>query len=266
MLTFDPEDIYTWEKFETDVGMYIYTVNVFPDTAESNEAADNLAIKYTSAIIDFEKYDYEADKVIQSEFRRLMPLKRTSAHEQVKTKATKYQFPRDLLPTGFRTHRSKKQLFYLIDRLRFARERYSDNGTLLQSQFISDILFQVFFNERGRGGPRVSPTPNLIPLALICITFTMIYFHLCKSCNHPQATEKNTMFTANSYWRDVYDNYLHRRTSETRNIDWDRISEYHTNVIRGLQGRTHNEALDTTNAAETELRLYDGISDNDMID
>ena len=64
---FDPEDLDTWEKFETDVGMYIYTVNVFPDTAESNEAADNLAIKYTSEIINLEKYDYEADKVIRCE-------------------------------------------------------------------------------------------------------------------------------------------------------------------------------------------------------
>ncbi|KAG2202845.1 hypothetical protein INT45_009246, partial [Circinella minor] len=61
-LMFDPEDLDTWEKFETDVGIYIYTVNVFPDTAESNEAADNLAIKYTSEIINLEKYDYEADK------------------------------------------------------------------------------------------------------------------------------------------------------------------------------------------------------------
>ena len=74
------------------------------------------------------------------------------------------------------------------------------------------------------------------------------------------------MFTANSYWRDVYDNYLCRRTSETQSIDWDRISEYHTNAIKGLQGRTQNEALNATNAAETELRLNDGISDNDMID
>ena len=74
------------------------------------------------------------------------------------------------------------------------------------------------------------------------------------------------MFTANSYWRDVYDNYLYRRTSKTQSIDWDRISEYHTNAIKGLQGRTQNEALNATNAAETELRLYDGISDNDMID
>ena len=42
-------------------------INLFPDKAESNAAADDLSKKYTTEELDYERYQYEGSKIIRSE-------------------------------------------------------------------------------------------------------------------------------------------------------------------------------------------------------
>ena len=64
---------------------------------------------------------------------------------------------------------------------------------------------------------------------------------MCKRSKHPQTTGINTKFSEGTYWDTRYQNYLHKRTSATQELDWNVISEYHTDMIRKLQGCAENE-------------------------
>ncbi|KAI9273131.1 hypothetical protein BDA99DRAFT_500166 [Phascolomyces articulosus] len=264
ILSFDMDPGEQWDRFEKGVAMYCYMVNAFPDTAESNAVSDKLAIEITSEELDFERFKYESSGLIRSEFRNVLTARRTSARRQVDTRMQKYKFATTLLPHDFRISGSKKQYLYLLDLFHFAKAGYTGHGEMFRNECIPRILNEVFFNINGRGGARVAPTPDPIPPTLICLTFTMIYFHMSTRSGYAQATNKETNLAIGTHWNKIYLDYLLRRTTKTQFIDWDSISSHYTDTIHKLQNRVQDDN-DADMEADRELRLYDAVGDYEMI-
>ncbi|KAI8140945.1 hypothetical protein BJV82DRAFT_671331 [Fennellomyces sp. T-0311] len=231
----DPADEKIWEKFGFEVAQYVYLEDAFLNL-EQKEAACTRITRKVGGIPDSDTRTYEADGEIKAEYSRIVSARRTSAHRQADT--------------------------YL---LRLARAGYERNGALMCNGFISHMIFKLFFNRRGRGGPRVSPTPDRIPSALIALIYMMLYFHMAKHSLHRSYAGDETEFKYGTTWDKMYKDYLYQRIPEAEVYNWHDVCRYHTDVIQNLQERNHRTDWTPAMATTAELRLYNAVPEDEPL-
>ncbi|KAI8136390.1 hypothetical protein BJV82DRAFT_676674 [Fennellomyces sp. T-0311] len=233
----DPADEKIWEKFGFEVAQYVYLEDAFPNLEQKEAACTRIARK-VGGIPDSDTRTYEVDDEIKAEYSRI---------------AIGIMEP----DANFST--------YLNVRGIFARAGYERNGALMCNGFISHMIFKLFFNRRGRGGPRVSPTPDRIPPALVALTYTMLYFHTAKHSLHRSYVGDDTEFKYGTTWDKMYKNYLYQRIPEAEVYNWYDVCRYHTDVIQNLQERNHRTDWTPAMATTAELRLYDAVPEDEPL-
>ncbi|KAI8137279.1 hypothetical protein BJV82DRAFT_674972 [Fennellomyces sp. T-0311] len=261
-ISFPPDDTRIWDDFADEVTRYTYTEDAFPE--DYLTVCDDIARKMAQ-IPDNDPKHYSADGKIRRLYRKVLTARRTSAHSQVNTFLLRYNFGPEMFPPQYRNVGPRKKYLYLLDLSRFARAGYGDHGAMMQSPFLSYMIFKVFFNKKGRGGPRIIPTPERTPPALIALTYTAIYFHMAEHSQHVYYAGDDEKFQEDSIWCKTYLDYLYQRIPNAQTFDWNEVSQYHGTAIRALQNRNQNNEWDSGMMFTSEMRLYDAVDDNEPL-
>ncbi|KAI8136631.1 hypothetical protein BJV82DRAFT_675872 [Fennellomyces sp. T-0311] len=264
VIIFSEDDTDIWDEFRGRMRRYVYLEQAFPSTNGISTDCHRIALEVAEATESGE-VTYEIDPSIRKEFRRVLSATRVSAHSQVDVFLLRYTFNPEFLEPQFR-NRNRNQYLYLLDFSRFARARFSQNGELMQSTVLSEMIFKVFFNRKGRGGRRLSPEPEEIPRTLIALTYTMIFFHMAEHARHPTYTDDGDQFSEDSFWHRTYHDMLYQRTPEAQSIDWEEAIAFHTVAVNRLRANDRRRNGWTTGMlVNRELRLYDMIADDEPL-
>ncbi|CDS06451.1 hypothetical protein LRAMOSA08979 [Lichtheimia ramosa] len=212
------------KKFFDTIKSYICTENAFPPVSEF----DSVYIAICKQLVSIpQEKDITITDTLRDKFHMAMMSFRARLYKRFRHVLESYTFESSALPEQCKNNR-KRQFKYMMDAARFARKDYLSSGAILQSHALGDIIYQVFYTEKGL--ELVLQPDGLVPRPVIALTFVYMYINMEQRYgNRLDHVEGGRMGALRA---SIYHSTLKGVYENGEKVDWEQVQGIQTKRVR----------------------------------